>query len=125
MKERPSYELMGGFVYHRDIVFSVKWWPTVFQNQVSSQLVGPFRRFGHSVGRGLNGRARWDVVQEIKRKGNGFMCRLPVMGLLVTVFIAAGCGTDETPSDGGIPADNKAAGTVAIVPSDDLSLIHI
>ena len=51
------------------------------------------------------------------------MRRLPVMGLLVTVFLAAGCGTDEPPSDGGTPTDNKAAGTVAIVPSDDAAAI--
>ena len=47
------------------------------------------------------------------------MRRLRVIGLLVTVFLAAGCGTDETPSDGAVQADNKVVGTVATVPTDD------
>ena len=48
---------------------------------------------------------------------------LCVIGLLSTVFLVTGCGTDETPSVGDGQAENKAAETAATVPPDDAATL--
>ncbi len=48
---------------------------------------------------------------------------LRVTGLLSTVFLVVGCGTNETLPVGDVRAENKAAGAVATVPPDDAAAI--